>query len=409
MGAPQQPVEHWLNPRRIRAYPRLLLGIFAMMTVVRIASLHHNVDYIGNPIGTDFIGPWSASLAALQGHAAQAYTPAGIFHYERLAVPASDKLFLWFYPPSLYLLILPLARLPYVLSYLVYIAATLALLVVVMRRIVQGAQAMWCLAAFSGLWINIMDGQNAFLTAACAGATILCLERRRPWLGGVFLGLLTVKPHLALLFPVALLAIGAWRTLLSAAITASALLGTGTVVLGRATFNAWLGSIGPAGAMLDGNGLPWQKMPTVYALFRLLGAAPLVAHIAHGIVAVAAIAAVCRVWRRSQDWQLRGAAAMGGTFLISPYVFDYDLGWLAFPIAWLALHGMRRGWLTWEREVLAVAWILPLILAPIASATGVQIGPLVLVALLWIAVRRVATEGAPVATETEPQFRAALA
>jgi len=56
------------------------------------------------------------------------------------------------------------------------------------------------------------------LTAALAGAALLSLERR-PILAGVFIGLLAIKPHLALLFPVALIAIGAWRTLLAAAVT----------------------------------------------------------------------------------------------------------------------------------------------------------------------------------------------
>ena len=82
---------------------------------------------------------------------------------------------------------------------------------------------------------------------------------------------------------------------------------------------------------------------------------------------------------------------MTATFLISPYVFDYDLVWLAFPIAWLALIGLREGWLPGEREVLVVAWISPLLMGPLAEAFSVQIGPFVLGALLWVMLRRVGT------------------
>ena len=82
---------------------------------------------------------------------------------------------------------------------------------------------------------------------------------------------------------------------------------------------------------------------------------------------------------------------MTATFLISPYVFDYDLVWLAFPIAWLALIGLREGWLPGEREVLVAAWISPLLMAPLATAFSVQIGPFVLGALLWVMVRRAGT------------------
>jgi len=73
---------------------------------------------------------------------------------------------------------------------------------------------------------------------------------------------------------------------------------------------------------------------------------------------------------------------------VSPYSFDYDLAWLAFPIAWLAQAGLREGWLRGEREVLVAAWVLPIIMAPLAMAVPLQIGPLVLVALLGAVVRR---------------------
>jgi hypothetical protein len=404
--------EHWLNAARLRSYPRLLIAIFAFMTIVRLASIHHMVDSVGNPVGADFILQYGASLAALQGHAAEAYTAAGIMHYEQLAVPAWDKTFLWFYPPSWYVLILPLALLPYLISYVVYMSATLAFFIAVMRRMALGPecgqQAMWCLAAFSGVWINVNDGQNAFLTAGCAGAAVLCLQRR-PWMAGVFLGLLSVKPHLGLLFPVALVAIGAWRTIVSALATAAGLMAVGTLVLGRAVFAAWLGSIGSAGTTLDGDGLTWAKMPAVYSLLRMLGVRPGIAHWVHGAVAMVVIALVWWVWRSSADWGLRGSALMVGTFLISPYVFDYDLVWLAFPIAWLALKGVREGWLRWEREVLVAAWILPLAMAPIASATRLQTGPLVLGTLLWVVARRVRMEALPISAPAPGELRTAMA
>jgi hypothetical protein len=250
---------------------------------------------------------------------------------------------------------------------------------------------MVCLAAFSGVWMNLMDGQNAFLTAGLAGAAMLCLGRR-PYLAGVFLGLLAIKPQLALLFPVALLAIGAWRPMLSAAATALAMLAAGTAVLGQATLKAWIGSVGFAGMLLEQGGLNWQKMPTMFAMARMFGAPVTAAYVLHGLLAVGAVAAVWRVWRSSQDWQLRGAALMSATFLVSPYLFYYDLAWLAFPIAWLGMHGLRDGWVSGEREVLVAAWILPLVSTQIGSATRVQVGPFVVLALLWTIVRLAARE-----------------
>jgi hypothetical protein len=382
------PDAHWLNSKRLTAYPRILLGMFVLTTAIWLLMSKQMVDPQGKPFGNDFITFWAASYAALHGHAPDAYNIAKIFRYEQIAVPASKLVFGWYYPPSFYLVVLPLALLPYVAAFFVWILPTLALYVGVLQRIVKGSVAMWCLAAFSGVWINLLHGQNGFLTAALAGAGILCLKRR-PWLAGVFIGLLAVKPHLALLFPVALLAIGAWRAMAGAAVTAVALTAAGTLVLGRDTLTACVGAMGQARYFLENGGLPWQKMPTIFAFARLLGMPVAVAYGLHAIVAVGAMVAVWHVWRRSADWGLRGAALMSATFLVSPYVFDYDLAWLGFPIAWLASIGIRDGWQNGERDVLALAYLMPFVIAPVASAVSLQVGPFVLVGLLWMVWRRV--------------------
>jgi hypothetical protein len=391
MDLTTNPKEHWLNANRLRVYPCILLLVFASTCAFWMLASKNMIDGSGNPFGSDFITFWAASAAGLQGHAPDAYNAQRILHFEQMAAPASKHIFGWFYPPSFYLLILPLAWLPYPAAYWVWIFSTLAFFVFVLRRIVKDSTAMVCLAAFSGMWLNFVDGQNASLTAGLAGAAILCLKRR-PYLAGVFIGLLTIKPHLALLFPVALIAVRAWKPLVSAAATTLALLAAGTAVLGQATLKAWLGSVGLATLLLERGGLPWEKMPTVFAMARMFGAPARAAYSLHAVVAVAAIAAVCWVWRQSADWELRGAALMSATFLLSPYVFDYDLTWLAFPIAWLCVEGLRDGWLRGEREVLIAAWILPLMSTDIASAIRVQVGPLVVMALLWVVLRRVAGE-----------------
>jgi hypothetical protein len=129
-------------------------------------------------------------------------------------------------------------------------------------------------------------------------------------------------------------------------------------------------------------------MPTVFAFVRALGAPVAAAYALHALVAALAAFAVWRVWQRCGDWQLRSAALMTGTFLMSPYAMVYDLAWLALPIAWLALAGVRHGWLRGEREALIAAWLLPLFLSPVAMYLHLRLGPWVLGALLWAVFRR---------------------
>ena len=75
------------------------------------------------------------------------------------------------------------------------------------------------------------------------------------------------------------------------------------------------------------------------------------------------------------------------TPLISPFFLDYDLTLLAFPLAWLFAEGMRRGFRRFEKPVLALAYMLPLIARPLALDLGIPIAPLLLSALLWLIAR----------------------
>jgi len=383
---------HWLNRERLIFYSRIFLALFFGIGVGLVVTSKHMVT-------GDFVLAWAASHLALTGHALDAYSIPSLIKAQQIAEPGPQDVYGWFYPPSYYLLILPLALLPYAAAYWSFMLSTLGGYLLVFRRIIRDKTAMWCLAGFSGLWMNFFDGQNGFLTAALAGAALLNLERR-PVLAGVFIGLLAIKPHLAMLFPVALLAIGAWRTLITAAVTAITFMAVGTAILGTAVLKAFLASLGDARHLcLENGSLLWSKMPSVFAFMRLLGTPVTWAYVAHFIVAVVAVIAVWRVWRNCQNRNLRGASLMTATFLVSPYVLFYDLAWLAFPIAWLALDGLRYGWQRGERAVLAAAWLLPLLMmVQIIAHLNVQVGPLVLCSLLWMTYRRATTAsmtGAP--------------
>jgi len=379
---------HWISEQRLKVYPRM---VFVVMLAVALGWFHgakNGVDSRGKPLGYDFITYFAASKMALNGHAAQAYSVTAIAKVEHAIVPASAETFAWYYPPTFYLVVWPLALMPYFLALFVFLGLGLAAYVIVLRKVIRGPQAMWCLAGFSGLWLNLLQGQNGFLTAAVAGAALLAMEEQ-PALAGVLVGLMAIKPHLALMFPVALIAARMWKTLAVAAVTTAVFLGLGTGALGLATLKACLGSFGTARMYLEDGSLPWVKMPTVFAMLRTAHVPVAAAYAVHVLVALGATLAVWRVWSRSTDWKLRGAALMTATFLVSPYIFDYDMAWLAFPTAWMVVAGLRDGWLRGEREMLVIVRILPMLMPLLAMELVVQPAVLALIALLWMVVRRV--------------------
>jgi hypothetical protein len=246
--------------------------------------------------------------------------------------------------------------------------------------------------ATPALFNNALAGQNGFLTAALAALALLSLARR-PVLAGVAIGLLAIKPHLAVLFPLALLCTGQWRAMLAAALSTAAFVGVAVAVYGMATLKAFLAALGPVSQLMSEGALPLVKITSLFAFCRLLGVPATLAYGLHGALALAAAAAMVMVWRRTADPGLRGSALVAATFLCSPYLYDYDTTWLALPVAWLSMIGLRTGWLRGEREVLLAAWVYPLFGPALANATQIQLGPFVPCALLGLTLIRLRGSG----------------
>ncbi len=379
--------QHWLNADRIKLYSSLVLGggLVIAFGFIRYSNL---MDPEGYTIISDFTVFWIAAQLGLAEHAANAYVVSDL-HTALMAIDPDIKgNFGWFYPPTFYLIVLPLGLMPFIPAYVVFMLSTLMGYVLVIRRIFWCKETLWCLAGFSGVWLTLRFGQNSFLTASLAGAALLSLERR-PVLAGLFIGLLSIKPHLAVLFPVALIAIGAWRAFITASAVAIAFMVVAVKVLGLSTMSLWIQSMDVARSWTEIGSMSWTGMPTVFAMLRLLKAPVGLAYAGHFFVAIGAAVTVWKIWRHCNNWPLRSAALTTATLLISPYLFEYDLAWLALPVTWMIRLGLTHGWIPGERELLAVAWLLPLLMVIIANHTSIQIAPLVLLMLLWIIFRRI--------------------
>lgn len=375
-----------MDRERLTVYPRIMLAMFVMGAIVYALLVRDNVDITGKPLGTDFLTFYAASQLLLSGHGMDAYDLSVIGPLENAIVPTTEPFYFpWFYPPPYLLLVAPLSVLPYAVSYLLWALAGAALMLGVLLTVVK-REGLWLALAFPGVWICFAHGQNGVITAALAGAALLQLKKR-PVLAGVLIGLLVIKPHLAVLFPVALIAARAWKAFAAAAVSAVVTLVSSALVLGLATIRAWLGSMGDAAGFIESGYLPWSKMPGVFAALRLLGAGVTAAYAVQAVVALAAIVTVWRIWRSTSSMELRGAALMSAIFLVNPYGFDYDTVWLAFPIAWVALYGRRHGWRRGEREVLVAAYVLPAMISPL-GALHVGVAPLVVGAFLLMVARR---------------------
>jgi hypothetical protein len=385
------PAPHWLNSQRIRVYSAIVLGIFVVAYLGLIAlSLPDFVDPRGKPVGYDFIAFWSAAWLALQGRPEAAFDWQALAAAHQAAVPALRPftLFLWHYPPTFLLLVLPLGFLPYLAALGVFLAGSITAWAALIRRIVPDRSYWIAAAAMPAGLVNVFHGQNGFLTATIAGFALLLLDTQ-PVVAGVLIGLMAIKPHLAILFPIALVASGNWRAFIAAAVTATLFSLTSVAAFGWETLAAFIHDMPSAGNLIDQGFLPWGMMPSPYVFALALGAPHSVAWALQGAGALAAMAGVWVAWRSpTAPFAARAAVLMTGALLISPYIFYYDMTWAGLAVGWLAVYIARTGFWRGEREILLAAWIAPLLMLPIYKLTNVQTGCIALLALFVVALRR---------------------
>ena len=379
---PAQVDHHWLIERRLRVYPRILLVMFVLAVPAYALTFQNGLDPRGRPVGTDFIAFWSAARVTIADNAVDPWNLAELAGYQRTLFPGLAGPTAWVYPPTMLLLVLPLGYLGFTAAFVAWTVFGLAAFLGTLSFVVRGYRHAWPLIlAFPGLWLGIAHGQTQFVVAALMGGALLLLGRN-PVLAGVLIGLMAVKPHLAILFPVVLIAGGQWRAFGAAAVTAIGAFAAGVLTFGTGSIGDWLDGMGLVGAAIDADALPVYKFVTPYTTFRLLGVPELTALTLHMTVAVPVVLLTWKLWRKTSDVRVRGAAVVVATFLVTPYAADYDLVVLAFPIAWMALTGLQHGWLRGDRNLLVLAWVLPWMTAPIAVLTHLGITPIILCLLL---------------------------
>jgi hypothetical protein len=384
----------WLNGTRARVYPRLLLAASVGLALIWIVAARGGVDLAGKPLGTDFLSFFAASALTLQGRAADAYDVAAHWAAQKALFGPTVGYSAFFYPPPYLLVCLPLALLPYFLSLIVWLAATGLAYWRVLRAWAGPRFDAAVLLAFPAFLVNAGHGQNGFLSAALLGAGALQLARR-PIVAGLLFGALVYKPQLALMIPIALIASRRWTTFAAAAVAAAALCAASYAIWGEPVWRGFVDASPLARAALERHLVGDEKMQSVFAAVRLLHGPLALAYGAQGATALAAAAALIGLQRRDLRGQSEAAALVAATLLASPFLLDYDLTLLAFPLAYLAREGMERGFAPFEKSVLILAYLLPLASRILAGGLDLPIAAPTVAATLYFVVRRRAPQPAP--------------
>ncbi|RKU04472.1 hypothetical protein C7H84_05700 [Burkholderia sp. Nafp2/4-1b] len=374
-----------------------MLVIDALFIVIWTTVVHHAPGSVPARPGADFSVFWSASYAMLHGSPALAYDFSA---FSRLSAAlfanlGRDTFAPWLYPPTYLLLVTPLALLPFALGYPLFVGCGVVVLGLAAWRVsglraIPGAArvAPLALAAAPCMFVTATLGQNAFLTASCAALAVYWAERRPMW-AGLCIGLLSVKPQMALLFPFVLVAVRAWRTIAWAALATATFAALSVLACGIESLRLFVAGTGLARSIVLEHGIVfWFASPTPFATLRLAGVPLGVAYAAHACIAAIAIAAACSAWMQSRDTRVRAAVLAVATLVANPYVWHYELPWLVITMACMLSLGWRDGWRRGEQAAIALMWALPIAEYLNPWLQQPQIGPAVTLFALLVLLRR---------------------
>lgn len=366
-----------------------IVGVYDVLTIILFLS---GGPYIGPQrwvLFPDFIVFHAAGRAFLEGKAGAIYSLAAFSDYLNLnyADYFNRKLIdfrPFMYPPPWLLLILPLALPGVATGYGLFMAGTGALATVLVGR---ANFWIWMAALTSpaALW-TMIAGQNAFLNVGLFYGGMRLLDRS-PTVAGILLGLLSYKPQLFVLIPVALLAARRWRALSWTIGTAAGMALASLLVFGPAFWIQFLEMARESSAP-QFTELMYRHvatfMTTLQAAGRLLGVPPALATIAHLAGALAALVTVWRTFRNHPLGDETTAVLAAGTLLVSPYLINYDL-LLMMPAALMVFRRRTESDLyPGELFFYVGLWLIPN-LGIRLNAMGIPLTPLFVVGLLFLA------------------------
>jgi len=293
----------------------------------------------------------------------------------------------WVYPPSFLLLLLPFGLLPFWPAYGAFLAVSLGALLLAVRAFAHRPAHRWLLAAAlmlsPAMAAGVLLGQNSLLTCALLLGSLAALPAS-PLVAGALLGLLSFKPQLGLLIPVALLAGRQYRAIASATVVAVGLAAASLAVFGPAAWVQWLEFAAGRGALYQQwvveNRLHGES---VFAAVVALGGPARLAGAAQLGAILAAAGCVWWAYSRPMGRLVQAAVLLCAIVLSSPHLLSYDMLPAGLAAAMMLLVFQARGGGPGGRVACLVVWAAPIVTVLVHSWLAITLIAGGCIGLLW--------------------------
>lgn len=292
-------------------------------------------------VGRDFLNIWMYGRAAWEAGPERYYDMDTYLAALGPVVGGGYPGQLWSYPPVAMLVAAPFGLLPYLPALALWTFCGAVCFAVSLRLWMRDYRPVILLLASPAALLGIMSGQFA-LFAASILLTVLRWREERPWLAGALVGLLLVKPQLALLLPILFIATRNWRAFAAAALSSLALVALVALLWGVDIWRIYIqtGIANQSLVLSDPDHLAGPFMATLFMNLRVVGiAVPLASGLQMPLAALAATLVWLRFRHRPAATDLPAnllflACAMSAT----PYMLSYDtLSFAAMAVLMLAV------------------------------------------------------------------------
>lgn len=332
----------------IPKFQHIHAAVIGLLFAMSLGYLGWNLQHTSRPVpgnfvtrgevppAGDYIAFRTAGMMAANGQAKATYKMDSFMKELRPTTGKKAPLLSWAYPPSMFVFLVPFGVVPgwpglagwMLLS---FVAAGVAGALAARDKIA----ALWGIL-YPGVCHAISCGQAGPFLALPLGMIIRFYEER-PFLAGVGLGLLALKPHFAIGPGLFFLAQRRFKVVAGAATTVTVM---ALISLSFGGFDLWLaflqGVRDQAQLALDGR-LMLRRMVSAFSFARTLGLKNDPALLVHAVCAAGMLAMAWHLWtRRNAPLWTRALGLVAAALCISPYAYDYDLALLAVAFAPLA-------------------------------------------------------------------------
>ena len=399
-----------LSTKRIRAQA-IILALCLWGVCIFDFGTPGLIDRAGNIKFQDFLPVYNSARLIAQHRAAELYDSnvqadelhAIIGEPTRVQIPNV-------YGPQVGLLFVPLAHFSFPIAAGIWVALSLLLYFACIYVAWSSCPELHPYAglvaivslAYPPLFHFFVRGQISVLLLACFTAALLAMRAGRPWLAGLALGILVIKPQFLVAIPLILLLGGGGRIFAGLLVSAATQLVLARLYFGAVVMQSYVSLLTHPWRWINSAELSLApiQMHSLRAFWSLLVPSASVVFALYVLSSVVVLIMASHTWRSPAPLAFRFSALTFAAILVNPHLFIYDL--LVLAPAFLLL----TNWILGNAQsvvsaplkiLLYMAFVLPL-LGPLSSWTHLQLSVVAFAALVWVlgrATRQLASAESP--------------